>query len=70
MARKVLGYCNNPNNYFFGEPIDEYLYDTEKEECGMRKCKYCPYFVSIEELEREAEDEARKVIERRLEHGM
>lgn len=46
----VRGYCNNPNNYFFGTAIDDFLYDKEKEECGMRKCRGCIHFVGVDEL--------------------
>jgi len=48
---KILGYCDNPNNYFFGSEIDELLFDSEKEECGMRTCRGCPHFVSIYDSE-------------------
>lgn len=48
---KIVGYCDNPNNYFFGTEITERLYETEKEECGMRTCRGCFYFVSIYDID-------------------
>ena len=48
---KIVGYCDHPNNYFSGSEITEYVYEAEKEECGMRSCKGCIHFVSIQELQ-------------------
>jgi len=48
---KIVGYCDHPNNYWSGSEITEYAYEAEKEECGMRSCRGCIYFVSIHELE-------------------
>jgi hypothetical protein len=43
------GACNNPNSYFFDTEI--YLPDQPKEECGMRKCIHCPYYLREDELD-------------------
>jgi|Deesub1362B_J571_1020462.scaffolds.fasta_scaffold01301_7 hypothetical protein len=46
---EIKGVCNNPRGYYFDTPI--YDLDLEREECGMRSCRYCPHFLSKQELE-------------------
>ena len=48
---EVVGYCDNPGGCYCGEAITRRLADAEKEECGMRRCWGCPYFVPRSELE-------------------
>ena len=50
---KIVGICDNPNNYYYTTEIDEFSYNHPKEECGMKACKNCFYFVSIERLKLE-----------------
>ncbi|RLI84074.1 hypothetical protein DRP07_02210 [Archaeoglobales archaeon] len=58
----MRGVCENPNSYYYHEATDD---DFEPEECGFRRCGTCPYWVSEYELEREAEEEARRIRELR-----
>ena len=37
----MVGYCDNPKSYYYGEPVKE---DFEAEECGYTRCGNCPYF--------------------------
>ena len=54
---EVVGYCDNPRGYYYGEAITRRLADAEKEECGMRRCWGCSYFVPRHELESAGWDE-------------
>lgn len=38
-----MGYCNNPDNYFFGSKIN--FPKQPKEECGMKSCIDCPFYI-------------------------
>ena len=42
------GYCDNPKSYYFATEVEE---DFEPEECGLRKCKHCPHFISKDQLD-------------------
>ncbi|WP_290597074.1 MULTISPECIES: hypothetical protein [unclassified Archaeoglobus] len=44
----MKGACNNPKSYYFDTEVDE---EFEPEECGLRKCKYCPHFIRADELD-------------------
>jgi|GEM_PF-2123540 hypothetical protein len=46
------GFCDNQRSYWFSERVDS---DFQPEECGMRKCGSCIYFVSDMQLKYEAE---------------